>query len=785
MLEVKKKGADLICENEELSEKLQRSECGLKNATKIVEKVMGSSATLSAFNTGDSFCLANNSTLSGTAAQMAPPAAGGDCDALACEMRRVIKEKCLAIDEERKCLLKEGKSVQCVEQALEAKRADVNRLNRVLQDHEENQKKTKACQQQPQQTQSFGSARTTKTCDMTTISNMCSGLQAMDSQAMKRLEDELECHRRITEEAEAKTSQMTEVVTVLRLRLEELAGFLKTLLQHKDILGLLCRERVCAIEKAVDRSLNLTSSMDISNMSMGDITNVSKLFGDFSLQVSAGQKDGMVLGADPLGDCSQAAVGSASSTSTVEALKNEIVALRCELEKAYKKREAQDSAVVACGAAGRKERRSMPCRASKQSDESEWSGPDLNVSAQRIGIEVAKDRAILISSSDEEIVDLACASSSSAKRSIMEKMLKYEREIEGRDNKVLEVKLAMVELEAQLKQEQARSKEVCKNLDQCREMNVTLDRQVAELKKKLSDAQVDLDLARSQLKCEAEKWAKEMECRLAGQKEEWVKKNDELRRRLECELESQKKGVEQQRVLVGQKEKEMGDLKTRVTELQQQLEKMKEKEEQWCRDIQSGEEKAKKLRKTLDELTIQATRAAVERTKAGNERDKALLEKKELEAKYDCLLEERIKLKDRLFETDRLNTELCGQLKCHVAKKECDATSGYGSEETRPSSPENKEQQQQQQQQRCAAGSKCAAIKGEKGHDCDQVDCENQELKRRLAHMKRTLEHTFNKLKMSNQMKEKVERDIQQQLIKTKNVLKLARDNIENQNGAK
>lgn len=158
-----------------------------------------------------------------------------------------------------------------------------------------------------------------------------------------------------------------------------------------------------------------------------------------------------------------------------------------------------------------------------------------------------------------------------------------------------------------------------------------------------------------------------------------------------------------------------------------------------------------------------------------------------MEGKYECLLEERIKMKDRLYDSDKMNEELCGQLRSgkgkggvEVVVKECDATSGYGSEETRPSSPENKNKRDivgmvKGERQ---GGSGGGAVGG--GHDCDQVDGENQELKRRLAHLKRTLEHTFNKLKTSNQMKEKVERDIQQQLIKTNNVLKIARGNIEN-----
>lgn len=763
-------------------EKLNESETGLQNATKIIEKMMCQSG-----GGGGGVFSAKDCKLSPELLQSS--AAGGDGDALVCEMRRIIKEKNADLCEERTKLMKECKPLQYIDQVLEVKRVEVRHLMKVLSTHEE--QKQKQQQQQPtsaQQLQSWNSARTTKTCDMTTLSNVSSGgLGVVETSPLvvKRLEEQVDCHRRIADEADQKTQQLTEVVTVLRLRLEELAGFLKTLLQHKDILGFLCRERVTAIEKAVDRSLNLTSAMDMtcSNMTIGDITNVSKLFGDFSLNIMDAS-NGAATGLDPLLDVSCQAGAGAANTTSVDALRNEILSLRGELEKAYKKRECD-----AMGG-GKKERRSMPARTCNNSD-SEWSGPDLNVSAQRMGIEVAKDRAILISSSDEEIVDLACASSSSAKRSIMEKMLKYEREIEERDNRVLEVKLAMVELEAKLKQEQVNAAEVAKNLEQCKEMNCCLDRQIVELKRKLSDAQVDLDLARNELQCEHDKHEKDVAARLKSQEDEWTKKMEEVKRKMQQEVEGKRRDVEGQVKETEAKEREVAELKVKLSEVTVLLEKAREKESQWGRDILAAEEKGKKLRKTLDELTVQATRAAVERTKAVNDRDKAVLEKKEVEAKYDCLLEERIKLKDRLFDTDRLNTELCTQLKCRVKTtgplmKECDATSGYGSEETRPSSPESKVKAVE----RCApvaaaagAGSSAVASGGSSGgggHDCEQVDGENVELKRRVAHLKRTLEHTFNKLKMSNQMKEKVERDIQQQLIKTNNVLKIARGNIEN-----
>lgn len=743
LLEEKKKGADLICENEELAEKLKKSEVGLRNATKIVEKVMSDSQKN---NSNSNKCSPelnseDEKSVSARSTSLDTSAAG---DTLVCEVRRMIKERNAELLELAAKMRNEGRSAQFIEKEMAGKREGVDRLSKALAMRVTNNHNDMS---------NNSSERTAKTCDMTTLSNVSTGGGVSNESArIRSLEEEVECGRKALDEFETKTAQMTDLATVLRLRLEELAGFLKTLLQHKDILGFLCRERVTAIEKAVDRSLNFTNSMDVtcSNMTIGDLTNVSKLFADFSLNM-----DTSCEAAEAVEVANQ---GIVATPSTVDALRNEILSLRGELDKAYKKKECD----------GRKERKSLPCRANNNSD-SEWSGPDLNVSAQRIGIEVAKEKAILISSSDED-----CSSGAAGKRGMMDKILKYEREIEARDNKVLEVKLAMVELEAELKQEQVNSAEIKKSLTQCKQMNVALDKQVCDLKRRLSDALVDMEFAQSQVQSAEEKFQKEGALKLEQQREELMRSMEELRKKTETEVEGKQKELQEKekaldefKLTLERKEKEVAQLKLKVAECGNQLEKLKEKESQWCSDVLSGEERAKKLRKSLDELTIQATRAAVERTKALNERDRVVAEKRELEAKYDCLLDERIKLKDRLFNTDRLNTELCDQLKAKTttAVKECDATSGYGSEETRPSSPERAKD--------------VKALK-EEPHDCEQMDSENQELKRRLAHLKRTLEHTFNKLKTSNQLKEKVERDIQQQLIKTNNVLKIASKNIEN-----
>lgn len=64
-------------------------------------------------------------------------------------------------------------------------------------------------------------------------------------------------------------------------------------------------------------------------------------------------------------------------------------------------------------------------------------------------------------------------------------------------------------------------------------------------------------------------------------------------------------------------------------------------------------------------------------------------------------------------------------------------------------------------------------------HDCVEVDKENLELKRKLMGTHKAYTNILAQLKISNNRKEQVERDIRREICKTQNVLKNVRTNIE------
>lgn len=68
---------------------------------------------------------------------------------------------------------------------------------------------------------------------------------------------------------------------------------------------------------------------------------------------------------------------------------------------------------------------------------------------------------------------------------------------------------------------------------------------------------------------------------------------------------------------------------------------------------------------------------------------------------------------------------------------------------------------------------------GNRPHDCEKIEQEYSELKKKYNRTRRALEDTWSKLRSANHRKEQIERDIRQQIMKTQNVLKNVRTNME------
>ncbi|KAL7736464.1 hypothetical protein ACLKA6_019665 [Drosophila palustris] len=434
--------------------------------------------------------------------------------------------------------------------------------------------------------------------------------------------------------------ECADVCGVLTNRLEELAGFLNSLLKHKDVLGVLAADRRHAMRRAIDRSLDLSKSL---NMTLS-ITGVS--LADQSLaQLS---KLSEILYTEQDAECNNtynsheeihAAANAAAAAAGTSMVKMENKALK------------SDGQV-------RKERRSLPLPQQQQLDnqsESEaWSEPDRKVSLARIGLEDTSNSLICgeqhHSESDSE--GHACSTNSlkQERGRNSERITQLESLIAQRDERILHVQCQLVDADNRLKQEQLQVIELSQQLEQLRTQNEALiadlqaigtqdDHEMAELQRLielktqqiqqqqlahntlLADAQItEIELKEAQKKLE--EMQEQYTANLDEAHAELMQVKQEASQRLEEQARQQQEELARDWVALSKHE----EVRAQLLELQRSLEFYQESEKELKQTLVENELAARSLKKEVDESTLQASKAIMERTKAYN--DKLQLEKR-------------------------------------------------------------------------------------------------------------------------------------------------------------
>ncbi|SPP75015.1 centrosomin isoform X2 [Drosophila guanche] len=686
------------------------------------------------------------------------------------------------------------------------------------------------------------------------------GEDQQNSAVIGQLRQELRQVQADAESANKWRLECADVCGVLTNRLEELAGFLNSLLKHKDVLGALAADRRHAMRRAVDRSLDLSKSLNmtlnitgtsLADQSLAQLCNLSEILytdADADADAEADASHKTFNSHEEIRAAASAGAG-ATISPTLEHLKAENKALKRELEK----RRCTDGQQQQ-----RKERRSLPLpmqQLDNQSESEAWSEPDRKVSLARIGLEetshslaTAEHRA----SESESEGRRACSARQERSRH-SERIAQLEEQIAQRDERVLNVQCQMVDLDNRYKQEQLRCMEISQQMEQLRALNEALkaelqaigtqeDQQVDELQRlvDLKTKQIDqLELAKSTLTADAQ--VTDMELQAAQQKllemeQQHAVAVDQAQAELaQLKLEAAQKLEEVQRLHQEALERDWVALsvyqeQTReLLELQRSLEYHQENEIELKQTLVENELATRALKKQLDESTLQASKAVMERTKAYNE--KLQLEKRTEEQRLQLeLLKNGQKQRqpparsnssdvsqsgytseevavpmgppngthstvpanmavvvgrmnssspDLGIESDagRISSvDLCTatQRAIHTTVElNNDTLSGVKDEPVSPDTGNALNVSQQQQQQSPAA----ATI----AHDCAKVDQENAELRRKLIRTKRAFEDTYEKLRLANKAKAQVEKDIKNQILKTHNVLRNVRSNMENE----
>ncbi|XP_037024363.1 centrosomin isoform X1 [Bradysia coprophila] len=276
---------------------------------------------------------------------------------------------------------------------------------------------------------------------------------------------------------------------------------------------------------------------------------------------------------------------------------------------------------------------------------------------------------------------------------------------------------------------------------------------------------------------------------------------------------------------------------SKYAESQSIIDLMKDTEQDLNSHIIEAEKNIRLLRRSLGEASLLASQASVERSKAMSEKLAVEQENNELLAKLEQAANVKMELNSRIGYLEKSNAELQNTLVVNDTQYKLTKSASQGnarylyqlsdqsdftSDELKPSNPSPDlgiesdairtsgselnqdmvtktdspftpklrkvtkamgsillEDDGEAETTTNNSPSKTDNQNGTAPHNCAEVDKENAELKRKLAGTHKAYTNILAQLKISNNRKEQVERDIRREICKTQNVLKNVRTNIE------
>uniref|UniRef100_A0AAG5CSJ7 Centrosomin N-terminal motif 1 domain-containing protein n=1 Tax=Anopheles atroparvus TaxID=41427 RepID=A0AAG5CSJ7_ANOAO len=740
---------------------------------------------------------------------------------------------------------------------------------------------------------------------------------------IKQLNDELIQAREEAEKAQKWRKECADLCAISTLRLEELAGFLDSLLKNKELVGTLSMDRRRAIRKAVDRSLDLSRSLNMSisvtgfslvgNNSLAQLSCLSGYLEQSTVEPSGAaivpdedDKENRTSNHGPSkGQESGGATTTPQTKQMIETLRAENRALRGELfehqqqQLRNKRRES-------------KERKPAPVAIEPISDSEAWSEPDRDVSLARIGLEdnstllrqkqspaagIVVPGSILSSSGTGGVAMLELSSTSDNEtaaggtgggarkaisvtefKQLQDTVTMLNGELRAKDNTIEHIEARLAELDDELQQERTRLANVESEADENRQASAHWEReaqnsrekaeraterlvvlesdiqlkdvQIEKLRKEREQAAVDLrvaemklDTMRTEYDDMQQRHKREQEAMLAQQQ----KQLDALRHSLtesfqnEMQLKQQSfdtalaqnyisKNIHQEKL------RELDELHYRLEDAHNDLASMARAEEGLRAQLAEGERMVVAMKRSLDEATLHASKVAVERTKALNEKrqleadlgrarddlEQLKCEKNELNHRLQAAMEQAAKathdhststsmrLRDGRNSSSATDEELTGRRRLENSSPDlgiesdpgrlsnvelmAGATakpSSAGSPQQRPllrtleltksmsnlllnPTLEVKTEDGESSKGPCEA-EKTTIVK----HDCAKIEADYTELRRRYKETRRCLTQAYDNIKLANKRKEQLEVDIKQQIHKTRDVLRTVHSNMD------
>ncbi|XP_065076108.1 centrosomin isoform X2 [Ochlerotatus camptorhynchus] len=539
---------------------------------------------------------------------------------------------------------------------------------------------------------------------------------------IKQLNEEVIQAREEAEKAQRWRKECVDLCAISTARLEELAGFLDSLLRNKEFCGSLSMDRRKAIRKAVDRSLDLSRSLNMS-ISVTGFSLPDNSFANLSclssfLKVSDNCSLVEQAEAEKENRAQDQMIGSAEKV--IEGLKAENRELRGQLEGRVGGKKGHPEA----------RRKLIPLITEPVSDSEAWSEPDRDVSLARIGLE---ERSSLTNSGGKGknasrglggvLQELSSTSENEGnvghlRKQGVEQLKQLQDAIQEKDSKILEIQTRMVDLDNKLQEERMKASRTQVELENTRHVNQRLekdnneqvgqiknnekrleelqreiqqkDESIEKLKKDRDQAYVDLRVAvmkqeslRTEYQDSQQKHKAQIDSLLAQERQRLENLRQDLNESFNNQLKAKQASFDASltesyisKNIYQEKMKELEEVHFRLEDAHLNLVNMSELESKLKQQMKEAEKSVQAMRKTLDETTLQASKAALERTKAMNE--KRLLE--------DELEHVRLDLETVKTEKNELNTKL---VEAQTRLQQCqrspptrlNSSSGYTSEE--------------------------------------------------------------------------------------------------------
>lgn len=487
-------------------------------------------------------------------------------------------------------------------------------------------------------------------------------LKKTKSESFDELKRQLEEAQTEVEQSKQGHKDCAEVCSTLTLRLEELAGFLDSLLKHKDILGYLAADRRKAMRKAIDKSLDLSRSLNNMSLSLAGFSfNNTLPQTSLFLENTLDEEDEV---AGSLKTFNSHEILPSNQAKIIKDLEAEVTALKDELEK-------KDV---------RKERKSIQLQMDPQSESEAWSEPDRNVSLARIGLIDSFSKKNYNTSHSESTTDDE-PNNSINKSQTKEKIAVLENLIRERDNKILEAQCALVDSDNKIQLEKIKLAEKIKELNDLKKTYEKIDDQLLRIKEEFTEKcleydqmKIDRDNLLIQSKVldgkfiELQKDAEELTARTrveieftkTNESSKFEKKRKEMQEKFDSELKSKEREFKDDisknwvsRVAYEKQYDELYLIQNRLGDYEHQIEQLTENSEELKNHLTNYEKNTRVLKKRLDDEILQSSKLVLERTKAMNEKTILEAEIKQMQLNKSMSMEEetvRISshVKDRL-----------------------------------------------------------------------------------------------------------------------------------------